>query len=96
MSDETSTNLASDNLAFRAAGLPAAFAANFGTRFRLIGFQPMTAVPADSFLFVVIALREDGTFAKWNYNATAGGFGGGQYDLDLGGALDLLRGKVTS
>ncbi|KKN56853.1 hypothetical protein LCGC14_0567780 [marine sediment metagenome] len=90
-------------LTLAAATLPAAFVANFGDRFELIGFRPMTAVAADSYLFVVIARRADGTFAKWTYNATAGGFGSGHYDLELRRALELmieptysLRPAVTS
>lgn len=77
-------------LAKNAAELPAIFAAELGPRFQLVGFRPMSPVPADAFLFVVIGLRSDGTFAKWNYNASAGGFGGGHYDLELGRALELL------
>ncbi len=85
MSNDQTTTMAE-----YAAALPAAFVANFGGRFQLIGFRPMTAVPADGYLFVVIGQRNDGTFAKWTYNATAGGFVSGHYDLGLRGALDLL------
>ncbi len=85
MSDYTTTT----TMAEYAAALPAAFAANFAGRFDLIGFRPMSAHQSDAHLFVVIGEREDGTFAKWNYNASAGGFFGGHYDLTLRRALDL-------
>ncbi len=73
-----------------AAALPAKFAANFGDRFELLGFRPMTPHPGDAFLFVVIGRRCDETFAMWTHNAVAGGFANGHYDLDLRRALELM------
>ena len=97
--DTTTTTLAE-----YAAGLPAAFAANFGDRYTLVGFRPMTALPDDAYLFVVIGFRVDGdprgmhgtfAFAEWSYNARAGGFGGGYYGMDLDRALERLRGVAS-
>lgn len=88
--DPAADNASGYGMAGYAAALPATFARNFGSRFNLIGFRPMTEHPDDAYLFVVIAEREDGTFAKWAYNASDSCFSGGHYDIDLRRALDLL------
>ncbi len=79
------------DLAMYATMLPLKFAKNFGERFTLVGFRPLSINPADDFLWVVIGLRVDGTFAKWIHNAADGGFCRGHYDLDLERALELFK-----
>lgn len=74
-------------IAAAAERLPIDFASNFGGRFELLGFRPLTAHPEDWYLWAVMARRSDGSFATWTYNATDHGFASGHYDLTLERAL---------
>lgn len=65
--------------------------------FRLLHVFRKSEYPADSYLYVVVGQKKDGTYASWVYNVSTGSFNLGHYDFTshIECIKDVINNRIT-